>query len=245
MMPKVKVGGATIQVEPEPLYRPELERHRKAGAAARGGGMKTFCWLFLSIMFVAGEASGQVGTGQSGVSTSTPVNNVRPFQELQAFGTCLARSHRKAALELIATLPGSREEDKVLRKFVFGEHTSCLFGGTQMAMPDVFARGAVAEGLLRADGIPDTHRLPSPSPTEVRDLHGAARCYTASHRTDVEKLLQTKPGGPEEVKAVAALWDEFRACMPNFKVRLNAPWIRFLLAEALLRVGSNTTASGQ
>jgi hypothetical protein len=207
--------------------------------------MKILWYLCLPIVFTAGQASGQVGTGQSGVSTSTPVNNVRPFQELQAFGTCLARSHNKTALALIATVPGSPEEDKVLRKLVYGEHTSCLLGGTQMAMPDVFARGAVAEGLLRSEGVPDSFRLPSPSPTEVRDLHGAARCYTATHRADVEKLLHTKPGGPEEVKAVAGLWDEFRACMPNLKVRLNAPWIRFLLAEALLRVGSKTTASGQ
>jgi hypothetical protein len=32
--------------------------------------------------------------------------------------------------------------------------------------------------------------------------------------------------------------------MPGFTVRLNAPWIRFLLAEALLRTGPTTTAAG-
>jgi hypothetical protein len=205
--------------------------------------MKIYLWAFIVGTLYVGQAAAQ--TGRSGISTSAPLTNVQPYQELQAFGACLARTQRRAALALIATVPNSSEEDKVLRRLVYGEHDTCLFGGTEMSMPDVFARGAIAEGLLRSEGVPDSYRLPSPSPPEVRDLHGVARCYTSSHRTDVEKLLQTKPGGPEEVKAVAALWDDFRACMPNFKVRLNAPWIRFLLAEALLRVDPNTTASGQ
>jgi hypothetical protein len=145
---------------------------------------------------------------------------------------------------LIATVPGSPEEDKAFRRKVYGERETCLPGGTTMSMPTIFARGAIAEGLLRSDGVPDNYRLPSPAPAQVRDLHGAARCYTASHRSDVEKLLQTHPGSREEVAAVAGLWEDFRKCMPNFKVRLNAPWIRFLLAEAQLRLGPNTTTSG-
>jgi hypothetical protein len=112
-------------------------------------------------------------------------------------------------------------------------------------MPTVFARGAIAEGLLRSEGVPDNYRLPAPTPAEARDLHGVARCYTSGHRTEVETLLQTQPGSPEEVKAVAALWNDFRTCMPGFKVRLNAPWIRFLLAEALLRLEPNVTTSGR
>jgi hypothetical protein len=78
----------------------------------------------------------------------------------------------------------------------------------------------------------------------VRDLHGVARCYTSGHRNEVEALMKIHPGSQEEVKAVAALWEDFRKCMPKFQVRLNAPWIRFLLAEALLRIEPNTVASG-
>jgi hypothetical protein len=192
-----------------------------------------------------GAAAAQIAPGNSGTSTSSPLTNVRPFQELQAFGTCMARTQRKAALALIATAPDSREEEKMLRKLVWGEQTTCMSGGTQMQMPNLFARGVIAEGLLRSEGVPEELRLASPSPAQVRDLHGAARCYTSGHRSDVERLLQTRAGSAEEVKAVAALWDEFRTCMPNFKVRLNAPWIRYLLAEALLRAGPNTTASGR
>jgi hypothetical protein len=197
--------------------------------------MKAVWLASVGLMLCGGEAAAQIAPTRSGSSTSSPSTNTRPFQQLQAFGTCLAQTRKKDALALIATAPDSAEEEKVLRKVVFGEQASCLFGGTTMSMPGIFARGAVAEGLLRIGGVPDSYRLPAPAASEVRDLHGAARCYTSGHRADVANLLRSKPGGAEEVKAVAALWDEFRACMPNFKVRLNAPWIRFLLAEALLR----------
>ncbi|HVR89585.1 MAG TPA: hypothetical protein VHG29_00635 [Novosphingobium sp.] len=178
------------------------------------------------------------------MSTSSPLTNVRAFSELRAFGACIARTRRGHALAVIAAVPGSPEEDKALREGVYGEHVTCLFGGTRMSMPAVFARGAIAEGLLRSDGVPEDYRLSAPTPAEAKDLHGVARCYTQGHRTEVQTLLQTQAGSPEELKAVAALWEDFRVCMPGFNVRLNAPWIRFLLAEALLRLGPVTPGSG-
>jgi hypothetical protein len=207
--------------------------------------MKSFWLASIAIALCSGEAAAQLGTGRSGHSTSSPLSNVRPYKELQSFGECLARTGRKNALAIVATAPGSREEAKVLKKFVFGEHSNCSLGAFEMRMPDIFARGAIAEGLLRNGGVPAEYRLPAPAPSAVRDLHGAARCYASGHRRDVEKLLQTDPGTPQEVQAVAAIWDGFRTCMPDFKVRLNAPWIRFLLAEALLRVEPGTAAAGR
>jgi hypothetical protein len=192
--------------------------------------------LPLAIMLCAGPAAAQTAPSTSGMSTSTPMSNAKPFRELQAFGGCMARTQKRAALALIATEPGSREEQKMLQRLVYGEQTICLSGGTEMLLPGVFARGAVAEGLVRAGGVPEGYALPVPAPSEVRDLHGAARCYTASHRGEVEKLLETGPASREEVAAVRGIWNDFKACMPNLQVRLNAPWIRFLLAEALLRV---------
>jgi hypothetical protein len=124
---------------------------------------------------------------------------------------------------------------------VYGEDVSCLPGGTRMRMPILFARGAIAEGVLLSGGLPDHYRLPVPTPTEARDLHGVARCYTGGHRGEAEQVLKTEPGSREEVAAVAAIWDTFRKCMPGKTVRLNAPWIRYLLAEALLRTSPSTT----
>jgi hypothetical protein len=206
--------------------------------------MKCVWWLPLAALLYSGEAASQIGQGQSGHSSSAPLTNVRPFRELQVFGACFAKSRRRDALTLIATVPGSSEENKAFRQLVFGEHEGCLFGGTRMAMPIVFARGAIAEGLLKAEGVPESYRLLKPTPAEVRDLHGVARCYTDGHRSEVQALLKTQPGSPEEVAAISALWNDFRTCMPGFNVRLNAPWIRFLLAEALLRLGPNSTTSG-
>jgi hypothetical protein len=157
-------------------------------------------------------------------------------------GACIARHERKNALALIATVPGSPEEDKTFDRFFFGERSTCMAGGTEMTMSIIFARGAVAEGLLAMGGVPDTYRLANSSPDQVRDLHGAARCYTSGNRNVVAALLKTQPGSPDEVKAVGGLWNDFRACMPGFNVRLNAPWIRYLLAEALLRLEPGTTA---
>ena len=207
--------------------------------------MKLGSWILVAASLYGAEAAAQFGPGQSGASTSTPITNVQPYRELRAFGTCFARTQRRDALTLIATVPGSAEEKDAFRRLVYGERATCLFGGTRMSMPTMFARGAIAEGLLRSGGVPESYRLPAPSATEVRDLYGAARCYTASHRTEVDGVLQTHPGSREEVAAIAALWEGFRTCMPNFKVRLNAPWIRFLLAEAALRLEPNTATSGR
>ena len=50
-------------------------------------------------------------------------------------------------------------------------------------------------------------------------------------------MLATRAGSAEELAATTALWNDFRTCLPrHFNVRLNAPWIRYLLAEAILRL---------
>ncbi len=199
--------------------------------------MTKYWWAAMAALLCAGDAGAQTGSA----FTNNPMKNIKPFRELQGFGDCLARAQRKPSLDLMATEPGSREEAKLLKRYVYGEHTSCMFGGTQMQFPSIFARGAIAEGLLRHEGVPATHRLPAVAPGKARNLHEVARCYTSTHRGEVQKLMQIAPGSPDEVKAVAALWPDFRTCMPGFNVRLNAPWIRFLLAEALLRLDPNTT----
>ncbi len=197
----------------------------------------------LVVAFLTQSATAQMGTGRSGISTSAPLTNVKAFDELQRFGVCFAKHHEKQALSVIATVPGSREESDVFKRVFFGERETCLVGGTRMTMSLIYARGVIAEGLLRSQGVSGEYVLPAPLPAEVSDLHGAARCYASAHRAEVETLLQTKAGSPDEVKAVAAIWEDFKACMPGFNVRLNAPWIRFLLAEALLRLAPDTKLS--
>ena len=177
------------------------------------------------------------------MSTSAPLTNVSAFNELQKLGACFAKYHRKQALTIIGSVPGSDEENDAFQRFFNGERSTCMFDGTRMTMSTIYARGVIAEGLLRSEGVPQEYVLSVPTPAEARDLHGVARCYAIGHQDEVKALLQTKAGSPAEVKAVAAIWEDFRTCMPGFNVRLNAPWIRFLLAEALLRLAPDTKLS--
>jgi hypothetical protein len=184
---------------------------------------------------LSGEVIAQIASGRSGMSTSDPLGNVQAFRELRAFGVCYVRANRRGALALIATVPGSNEESEIFRRLVNGEQ-DCLFGGTRMTLPVVFMRGAIAEGLLRSGGVPETLRLTAPAPADAHTLHDAARCYTTGHRTEVQALLETQPDSQEEIAAIRALWSDFRVCLTGPVVRLSAPWIRYLLAEALLRL---------
>jgi hypothetical protein len=184
-----------------------------------------------------GEAIGQ--GGRSGHSTSEASSNVRPFAELSAFGRCYVRTNRNRALAFIATAPGSPEEGEFHTRWITGEQY-CLSGGsgTVVSVSTIYMRGAIAEGLIRSeDGVPASLALPVPIVAEVRDLGDVARCYASGHRAEIQGLLATDVGTPQETAAVAGLWNDFRACMPqNMRVRLNAPWIRFLLVEGLLRL---------
>lgn len=193
-------------------------------------------WLVLAAVLVSGVAQAQRAGGRSGMSTGDALTNVRAFEELRAFGRCVADGERQNALAIIATVPGSTEERDALSKYVYRERSTCLFGGTTMRMPTQFARGTIAEGLLSKGGVPDSYHLPAPAVGEAKDLHGVARCYTTGHRDEVKSVLATKPGSREETKVLLGLWDEFRKCMPDANIRLNAPWIRYLLAEAVLRL---------
>ena len=192
----------------------------------------------------AGQEPTHTPTGRSGMSTNEALGNVRAYRELRAFGICFARADRRDALDLIAAAPGSPEEEQVFRRRPFREQESCGFGGTTFSLSNVYFRGVIAEGLLLSGGVPESHRLPAPAPSEVRTLYDAGRCYANGHRAQVQALLQTEPGSQPEVAAVAALWNDFRVCIPGFRVRLNAPWIRFLLAEGLLRLPPDATPAG-
>jgi len=169
--------------------------------------------------------------------------NDRAFRDLRHFGICFAHTERQSALTVIATVPDSPEESQAFDRLVFGERENCMFGGTEMSIPIVYMRGAIAEGLIRAGGVPETLRLAATTASEVRNLHDVARCYVSEHPAEVHALLETEEGSSEETAAVAALWNDFRACMPRFRVRLNAPWIRSLLAEALLRTAPTPGSS--
>lgn len=208
-------------------------------SSIRSAALSVLAWAAVS---TSQAISAQTGAGQSGHSTSAELRNVKILRDLETFGRCLASTDRKTSLALIATKPGSKEEEQAFRKFTRLDQV-CLFSGTQMYGSVVYLRGAIAEGLLDAGGVPPHLLLPAPSPAQVTSLSEAARCYTAGHRAEVRALLKMNAGTKEEVAAIAKLWPGLRTCLPpRANVRLNALWIRFLLAEALLRLAPSAAA---
>lgn len=186
---------------------------------------------------LAGAANAQIASGRSGMSSADRISTVNAFSELNTFGRCMVIASRSRAFALLAPAPGSREETELFRRHVFGEN-SCLTPGTDMQLSIIYLRGVIAEALFEMHApVPAELVQTAPALAEVSDLGGVARCYTAGHRSQVLALLATPAGSAEELAAVSALWNDLRTCLPQtFNVRLNAPWIRFLLAEAILRL---------
>jgi hypothetical protein len=199
--------------------------------------MRTLRWTVLAALALAGTAAAQTPSGRSGTSTGDTVGNMNAYRELRLFGICIVRTQRSSALAIIAAAQGSPEERRAMQGTVFGElDTNCMGGGDRTVMSPVLARGTIAEGLLLSGGVPQNMLLPAPAPNEVRDLGGAGRCYAVGHQAEIRALLATPIGSPQERAAAAALWPDFRPCLARYNLRLNPVWIRYILAEGLLRL---------
>lgn len=207
--------------------------------------MKFAGGIILAALLLSGAAAAQTPQGRSGMSSSGDTySNMNAYRELRAFGICFVRTQRTAALAIIAGAQGSPEEEAALRRYIYGEHdTNCMMGGDRHVMSNIFLRGTIAEGLLMSGGVPANLLLPAPAPAQVRDLAGAGRCFAAGHETQIRAVLATQPGSPQETAAVGALWGDFRPCLANFRIRLNALWIRYILAEGLLKLAPASPAA--
>ena len=201
--------------------------------------MKVLALTALAALLLSGTASAQ----RSGMSSADTVNTVNAYRELQVLGVCFARSLRPNALAVIAAAPGSREESEVLRRRFYGERDICVGGGHRMQMSTIHARGAIAEGLLKTGGPSPEIQRPAPPMSEIRNLVDAGLCFAATHRAQALALMETIPGSPQETAAVTALWQDFRTCIPGFRIRLNAIWIRYIIAEGLLRLAPASPAT--
>ena len=203
--------------------------------------MRVLRWTALVALCLSGTLFAQ---GRSGSSTNDTLSNMNAYRELRMFGICVARSQRADALAVIAARHGSPEEVDLIRRRILGERETCMGAGDTTRMTTTLARGALAEGLLLSGGVPPELRLPAPRPEEVRDLAGAGRCYASGHQTEARAVLAAQIASPQETAAIRGIWNDFRTCLSRFQVRLNAVWIRYLLAEGLLMLAPAGPGSG-
>jgi hypothetical protein len=193
----------------------------------------------------AQAASAQIADGRSGSSTMRYLSSEESMVALVEFGRCYAKQETPKALRLIATEPSSREEAQTYIALFRKANQICLGDVSEMASDLPLVRGAIAEGLYRnAIALPAALTQTAPAPAEVRNLAGAARCYTASHRDEVSKLLaETRAGSRKEFDRISAMMPGLSKCVPGgAKFNFSTTVIRFRLAEALLRTSSAPAA---
>lgn len=212
----------------------------------RGRGSQGLRAIGLAFVIAVGLASqggarAQIAPGFSGSSTTTHMNGDEALRTLTAFGSCYATRQSADAFALIGTEPGSRAEAETYRRLFRRDSQACLGEGTDLAMPVAFVRGAIAEGLYKNGVSLPAHLAQSaPAPgAPIRRFSEAARCYTAAHRERTRALVETTPpGSRRELAALNQLAPDFFRCLPEsaWARRLPPTQIRFLLAEALLRL---------
>ena len=195
----------------------------------------------------ANVAMAQLASSRSGSSTLQVIEGSQIYVDIAAFGRCYAQTFPANALRLMATEPGSREEVAFFQR-MFRQEQSCLTDLSYMRTSQGMIRGAIAEGLYeRHVAIPASLWLPAPAAgAPIRTISEAARCYTATDRGSVMRLLQTRPGGREETAAIQALMPEFSRCVPPgaSNYRISSTQLRLKLAEALLRLPPPGAAPG-
>lgn len=167
---------------------------------------------------------------------------------LATYGSCYAGQNKTDAFELLATEPGSVEEVKTYKKLFSKPYQSCLGEVTNLSLPYTMVRGAIAEGLYKKR-VPIPASLvvtPPASGARIKNLAEAARCFTASHRAEVARLIATtKVGSKEEAAAVDAIMPQFAECIPAGARQLSvaSTQVRYRLVEALLRLPTDAAAA--
>jgi hypothetical protein len=205
-------------------------------------------WLATAaLLAVSGPAEAQLAPGRSGFSSTSTLSGPEVWDAIWSFGRCYAREYRPTAFELLATRPGSAEENAVLARMFHGE-VGCLGDVSFLSTPMRFLRGAIAEGLIRErTPIPANLIVAAPADaSSVRSMSDAARCYVATHRAEVRGLIDTtRPGSSGELAAINRIGPDFLNCVPPAArhTQFNATDLRFHLVEALLLLPPEASAA--
>ena len=182
------------------------------------------------------------------------------------YGACLAAARPSIADIFLAATPGSPERAYAFNALVPVEANNCAEfatapDGQQLQIPEIALAGYLAEAryLLRfPEGAPPLIASSRPYATTDEEFAGrladaadpAAEfprifgdCVVRLRAPDVDRLVRTQAGTPEEATALAALQPTFGQCLWSGQtLEFSRETLRAALADALYRRGLDTAA---
>lgn len=155
------------------------------------------------------------------------------------FARCVALGKPDRVRALLATMPDSQEEFKILDAMA-ETRAGCLTRAGKLKMPRPLMRGAMAEALYRKE-FGNAGAVPAGAPGQPRatgegDLlaFAVARCVTATAPDKVAALVATPRASPGEKAALAPVLATMQDCVPLDRgVRTGPALLRAKLAEEL------------
>lgn len=202
----------------------------------------------MSALFLAALAA---ASAQSAEDVGT-VSTVKARQSIHAFGQCLANEQPKAVRALLATDFRDRTYGADLRRLVrrpAGCGGLTILRGAHAAGSLIWG-GALAEGILRRDGIlpvlaSATAHDPARPTIEARNPgEFLAFCVLRTDPAGAAKLIAADPATAQEHAALVQLGSTLSRCVPaNSQSRFTRDALRALIALGALRLAlHNQTA---
>ena len=213
-------------------------RHNLFGGilAYRGAGHSARAALALaSVLLTAPLAASPAKAAGAPVSKAAPTDDATAaWQGIAAVGRCEVRHAPRNAAAFLASQPGSPDEE-VAYHALFGRDVACLGELTRLSAPRLAMRGTVAEAFLKAQPLQAVMAEANAEVAAKAPPTSFSECYVASHPRAVRALLtSTTIASAEEHAAIAKMSSDFGPCLSsNQKMRVNAPLLRLMFAEAL------------
>ena len=172
---------------------------------------------------------------------------------LQMYGRCVLRRDAARVDALLATAPGSADEQTLSKQIVDRDGSGCLGNNASLRGDDKLFRGSLAEAVYRrrymaADAVALDGAMKASPSTDFADVVSKfADCVVAGNPAQIRALFASEPMSVEEKAAVGALSPGFAPCIdPTQQLRLNKAILRAILASAtvdrLRKTASGTLA---
>lgn len=167
-------------------------------------------------------------------------------RSIYRLAVCVRLKKRQAAEALLASAPGSAQENALLHAAVPSGPTDCPIRNTRLVIRSaILLRGAIAESIYNGEGLrpraasalPATEALqPSKSGSELGVARWVARCAVRRGPRLAHEMLKWNIGAVGEARALHSLKPAFIACLPpGERLQISRLNMRALIAEELYR----------